>query len=89
MVGEASEGRTQRFRRGSGDGMYARGRLVQHGKPYRVIGYDGQLDAREGQASRDGVTERSVVPPKSGNADGGKGPQFETSVRSSEEREIG
>jgi len=69
--------------------MYARGRPVQHGKPYRVIGHDDQPDAREGQAGRDGVAERSVVPPKSGNADGGKGPQFETSATSSEEREIG
>ena len=62
---------------------------MQHGKPYRVIGHDDQLDAREGQAGRDGVTERSAVPLKLGNAGGGKGPQFETSARSSEEREIG
>jgi len=62
---------------------------MQHGKPYCVIGHDDQPDAREGQAGRDGVAERSVVPSKSGNADGGKGPQFETSARSSEEREIG
>jgi hypothetical protein len=62
---------------------------MQHGKPYCAIGHDDQPDAREGQAGHDGVAERSVVPPKSGNADGGKGPWFETSVKSSEEREIG
>ena len=50
---------------------------------------DGQPDAREGQAGRGGVAERSVVPLKSGNADGGKGPQFEMGVRNSEEQEIG
>ncbi len=62
---------------------------MQHGKPHRVIGHDDQPDAREGQAGRNGVAEGPVVPPKSGNADGGKGPQFETIVISSEEREIG
>ena len=35
---------------------------------------DDQLDAREGQAGRRGVTERFVVPMKPGNAGGGKGP---------------
>ena len=62
---------------------------MQHGKPHRAIGYHDQPDAREGQAGRFGVAERLVVPVKSGNADGGKGPQFEMSVRSGEEREIG
>ena len=62
---------------------------MQHGKPHRAIGLDDQPDAREGQAGRSGVAERLVVPPKLGNADGGKEPQFEVSVRSSEEREIG
>ena len=54
-----------------------------------MIGHDDQPDAREGQAGRFGVAERLVVPMKPGNADGGKGPQFEMSVRSGEEREIG
>lgn len=62
---------------------------MQHGKPQCVIGPDDQPDAREGQAGRDGVAERFVVPLISGNAEGGKGPQFEMSVQSSEEREIG
>jgi len=62
---------------------------MQHGKPYAVDGTNIQPDAREGQAGRSGVAERLVVPPKLGNADGGKEPQFEVSVRSSEEREIG
>jgi hypothetical protein len=62
---------------------------MQHGKPHRVIGHDDQPDAREGQAGRTGVAERSAVPLKSGNADGGKGPQFETNAISGEDREIG
>jgi hypothetical protein len=62
---------------------------MQHGKPYLAIKHDDQPGSRKGQAGRDGVAERSVVPPKSGNAEGGKEPQFGTSVRSSEEREIG
>ena len=37
-----------------------------------------QPEAREGQAGRLGVAERFVVPLKSGNAGGGKGPQFKT-----------
>jgi hypothetical protein len=37
-----------------------------------------QPEAREGQAGRLGVAERFVVPPKPGNAGGGKGPQFKT-----------
>jgi len=48
-----------------------------------------QPDAREGQAGRGGVAERPVVPLKSGNADGGKGPQFKTNARSGKGQEIG
>ncbi len=48
-----------------------------------------QPDSREGQAGRDGVAERPVVPLKSGNADGGKGPQFKTNARSGKGQEIG
>jgi hypothetical protein len=62
---------------------------MQHGKPHCAIGHHDQPDAREGQAGRFGVAERLVVPMRSGNADGGKGPQFEMSVTSGEEREIG
>ena len=62
---------------------------MQHGKPHCAIGHHDQPDAREGQAGRFGVAERLVVPMRSGNADGGKGPQFKMSVRSGEEREIG
>ena len=47
---------------------------------------DDQLAAREGGAGRYGVAERFVVLVKPGNAGGGKGPQFETDVRSSEGR---
>jgi hypothetical protein len=39
---------------------------------------EGQPDAREGQAGRAGVTERSAVLRKPGNAGGGKGPQYKT-----------
>ena len=45
---------------------------------------DGQPDAREGQAGRAGVTERSAVLRKPGNAGGGKGPQFKTDARRGE-----
>jgi hypothetical protein len=62
---------------------------MQHGKPHRVIGHHDQPNAREGQVGRGGVAERFVVPMNLGNARGGKGPQFEVSVTSSEEREIG
>jgi hypothetical protein len=50
-----------RSRRGSGDGMSANGDDRQHGKPRAVKGCDLQPDAREGQAGRHGVAERSVV----------------------------
>jgi hypothetical protein len=39
---------------------------------------DDQPDAGDGQAGRDGVTERLVVLLKLGNAGGGKGPWFKT-----------
>src|SRR5262249_55202535 len=48
-----------------------------------------QPDAREGQAGPPGVAERPVVPPKPGNAGGGKGPQFQVNGRSGDSREIG
>jgi hypothetical protein len=44
-----------------------------------------QLTAREGQVGPFGVTERLVVPRKSGNADGGKKPQLKTNVTSDKE----
>ena len=40
--------RTQRFRRGNGDGMHVHGDLTQHGKPDTVEACDLQPDAREG-----------------------------------------
>jgi RNA-directed DNA polymerase len=48
-----------------------------------------QPDAREGQAGPLGVSERSIVPTKPGNAGGGKGPWFQVNVRSGESRESG
>jgi hypothetical protein len=78
------------FRRGIGDGMCGRGRQTQHGKPHHVVKRKThQPDAREGQAGRGGVAERLVVPLKSGNADGGKEPQFKTNARSGKGQEIG
>jgi hypothetical protein len=65
-----------RSRRGSGDGMSARGDGTQHGKPRGVKRYDLQPDAREGQAGPHGVADRPVIPSKPGNSGGGKGPDF-------------
>jgi hypothetical protein len=42
-----------------------------------------------GTGRAEGSAERFVVPMNSGNAEGGKGPQFKTDATSSEEREIG
>jgi len=69
--------------------MRAQGDSTKHGKPQRWRRVRSQRDAREGQARPCGVAERSVVPQKSGNADGGKGPQFKDSARRSESQEIG
>src|SRR5580704_1156502 len=54
---------------------------TQHGRPRQVTGVC-QADAREGQAGPGGESERSIVPSKPGNAGGGKGPWFKTSVES-------
>ena len=57
MTGEESDECTQTPCRGSGEGMYTRGKRAQHGKPYRVV-WDDQPDAREGGSGHDGVAER-------------------------------
>jgi len=80
---------TQRFRRGSGDGMHVHGDRTQHGKPNAVTARDRQPDAREGQAGLRRVAERLVVPSKPGNAGGGKRPQFKVNSTRGESREIG
>ena len=49
-------------------------------------GRDDQPDAGNGQAGRNGVAERLLVPGKPGNAGGGKEPQFKTDAASSEVR---
>src|SRR5450756_1174978 len=64
------------------------GKRTKHGKPQSVVS-DDQPDAREGQAGRIRVAERSVLPLKPGNAGGGKGPQFKTNAASGEGPEIG
>jgi hypothetical protein len=66
----------QRFRRGSGDGMFAKGDAAQHGKPDAMTVRDRQPATREGQAGSGWVAERPVVPLRPGNAGGGKGPRF-------------
>ena len=78
-LGKKNDVCTQWSCRGNGDGMSVHGKPTQHGKPHGVA-RDGQPDAREGQAGRDGVAERLVVPRKPGNAGGGKGPWFRTDV---------
>ena len=76
--GRESDRRTQRNRRGSDDGMYARGpsatREASRG------GLCSQPNTREGAFGPREVAERPVVPKKPGNAGGGKGPQFKGSV---------
>jgi len=47
-----------------------------------------QPDAREGQAGPRGESERSIVPGKPSNVGGGKGPQFQADVRSSDSRRL-
>jgi len=74
MAGEVSDTGTRRFRRGSGDSMHERGETTQHGKPYNVVGCDGQPEVGDDQIGRYRVAERPVVPTKPGNAGGGKGP---------------
>ena len=58
------------------------GKRTQHGKPLGVV-WEDQPNAREGGFGRSGVAARLVVPGKSGNAGGGKGPQFKTDAGSS------
>ena len=57
------------------------------GQVAEVVG--GPTGLPRGIGRAEGPAERLVVPLKSGNADGGKGPQFKTNVESGEEREIG
>jgi len=54
-----------------------------------VEAWDLQPATREGQAGPFGVAERLVVPMKSGNADGGKEPQFKVNAGRGESQEIG
>jgi hypothetical protein len=77
------------FRRGIGDSMHPRGRSRQHGKPRYAAKREGQPDAREGQAGRDGVAERLATSVMPSNVGGEKGPQFKANARSSEGQEIG
>src|SRR5450756_1143232 len=68
--------------------MHERGRQTQHGKPHYVVEREiNRTPARD----RSGVMgwRRPVVPMKSGNADGGKGPWFKTNATSGKGQEIG
>jgi len=78
--GRTSE-QSRRSCRGIGDGMYAKGIRRNTGSPSGDCNTD-QRATRERQAGPYGVAERSVVPAKSGNADGGKGPQLKGNDRS-------
>ena len=66
--------------RGNDDGMSVNGDFNATREAHAVRVRIPQPDAREGQAGPLGVTERSVVPAKPGNAGGGKGPWFKVSV---------
>lgn len=68
--------------RGIGDGMQAKGIRRNTGSPSGDCSRD-QLATRERRAGPSGVTERPEVPVRSGNTDGGKGPQLEGNARSS------
>jgi len=81
-LGEMSEEYAQPLHRGSGGSMYTR--KAHATREAQCVIRDDQPDAREGQAGRTGVAERSVVPLKPGNAGGGKGPQFKTDARRGE-----
>ena len=71
---EASDARTGRLRRGTGDSMPVRGGRRQHGKPRRWCAR-AKPESRKGQAGPVRVAERSVLPERPGNAGGGKGAQ--------------
>ena len=74
-----SNARTQRSRRGNGEGTYTRSSDATREAPTVVERH--QPAAREGQAGPYGVAERPVVPEKPGNAGGGKGPWFKGNVK--------
>src|SRR6185295_7008839 len=86
---EANEMGALQVHRGIGDGMLARGVLLQHGRSRRVPGEFGQRVARKGRARLVGKSERPTVPAKPGNAGGGKGPWFKGNARRSNGKEIG
>ena len=54
-----------------------------------VEAWDLQPDAREGQAGPSRESDRPIVPPKPGNAGGGKGPEFKGQRRRGESQESG
>ena len=66
-----------------------KGRTTQHGRTAVVVGLDDQPETREGPTGPWRMAERFVVPPKPGNAGGGKGPHFQTSERRVDTEEIG
>ncbi len=73
---------TQRFRRGSGGGMYTYGDQVQHGKPTLVVARDYQRSRRKAGDRPTWVADGPVVATTSGNAGRAKGPYFKASARS-------
>jgi len=74
--GEASEKCIRSFRRGIGDGTYARGAVRNKGSLPGCSrpAWRAQRSAREGEGRPRQMTDGLVVPLKPGNAGGGKGP---------------
>jgi hypothetical protein len=71
--GESQSDKPLRFHRGSDDGTRIRNPTQPREAP-AAAARDRQPETREGQAGPAGVTERSVVAMKPGNAGGAKGP---------------
>jgi|PlaIllAssembly_1097288.scaffolds.fasta_scaffold46681_3 hypothetical protein len=75
MTRQASEKSSVSVRRGIGDSMLAKEFCSNTGSPMQCGRFRAsQPAAREGRVGLPGMTERSVVLRKPGNAGGGKGP---------------
>jgi len=87
-AGRATSDALDRSRRGSGDGMCARGIDGQHGKPQRRDGGVPNRTPARDRPGRRGVADRFAVPWKPGNAGGGKGPDFGCAVEATNSQGI-
>src|SRR5271157_2785235 len=77
VVGEASDKRTPRFRRGVGRWHVCTRKSTVTREVPTVAARDRQPGLREEQTGPCGMTERLVVAKKPGNAGGAKGPWFQ------------